>query len=74
MLCGLIPIRSKIKRFRNQLYLWLFRNRHIDFLCHHCCIGCQFFDDCMIDYNGMMMEAMEDKTIVEGPIDLYEDE
>ena len=28
----------------------------------------------MIDYNGMMMAAMEDKTIVEGPIDLYEEE
>ena len=28
----------------------------------------------MIDYNGLMMAAMEGKTIVEGPIDLYEEE
>jgi len=41
-------------------------------MCNHCCVGCEFFDNCMSEFNEQAMEAI-DKTIVEGPIDIYEE-
>ena len=72
MLCGLTHIRSRIKRPWNQFHLWIWRNKYGYFHCNHCCIGCEFFDTCMSEFNGKAMETI-DKTIVEGPIDIYEE-
>ena len=74
MSCGLIRIQSKIKKLYAQFYLWLFRNRYGYFHCHHCCVGCRFYGTCIYDYNQIAISALQDKTIVEGPIDLYEEE
>ena len=70
--CGLTHIRSRIKRLWNQFHLWLWRNKYGYFHCNHCCVGCEFFDTCMSEFNEQAIEAI-DKTIVEGPIDMYEE-
>ena len=88
-LCGLTHIRSKIKRLWNQFHLWIWRNKYGYFYCKHCCIACEYFDDCMSEFNGKAMEILdgpeldddgflwvsdtEAYKIVEGPIDIYEE-
>ena len=72
MSCGLTRIRSRIKRLWNQFHLWRWRNKYGYFYCNHCCIGCEFFDNCMSEFNEQAMEVI-DGTIVEGPIDMYEE-
>lgn len=94
MLCGLTRIRSRIKRLWNQFHLWIWRNKYGYFQCNHCCVGCEFFDNCMSEFNEQAMEILDgpeidddgflwvsdteayqvsNKTIVEGPIDMYEE-
>lgn len=70
--CGLTRIRSKIKRLWNQFHLWIWRNKYGYFHCNHCCIGCEFFGTCMAEFNEKAMKVI-DKTVVEGPIDMYEE-
>ena len=72
MLCGVTLIRSRIKRLWNQFHLWIWRNKYGYFYCNHCCVGCEYFDGCMSEFNEKAMEVI-DKTIVEGPIDMYEE-
>ena len=50
MSCGQIHIRSRIKRWWNQFYLWCWRDKYGYFHCNHCCVGCQFFDVCMDEF------------------------
>ena len=46
-LCGLIHSLSKIKE---QTKLWIWRDKYGYFYCNHCCIACEFFDECMNEF------------------------
>ena len=93
MSCGQTRIRSKIKRWWNQFYLWRWRNKYGYFHCMHCCVECKYFDNCMAEFNEKEMAELDELymddegwlwvsdteayggpyTIVEGPIDQYEE-
>lgn len=59
MSCGQTRIRSKIKRWWNQFYLWIWRNKYGYFDCNHCCVGCEFFDVCMFEFNSKAIDALD---------------
>lgn len=46
-LCGLIHSLSRIKE---QAKLWIWRDKYGYFYCNHCCIACEFFDECMYEF------------------------
>lgn len=74
--CGAMHIRSRIKRLWNQFYLWRWRNKYGYFYCNHCCVGCEYFDNCMSEFNLWAMKALDEHKVhkfVEGPIDMYEE-
>ena len=46
-LCGLIHSLSRIKE---QTKLWIWRDKYGYFYCNHCCIACEYFDECMDEF------------------------
>lgn len=47
MLCGLI---HSLLRIKEQIRLWIWRDKYGYFYCKHCCIACEFFDECMDEF------------------------